>query len=490
MPHPAIRRALVAAVLTATAACANAQATYLTINPEAVNPLVMAAAISAGAIAPVADPPGTVPPALVQDYGRASAGSIPIYLTPPSAPGEIQIADVDLRMSILYVTDQAAKAILGGSTNMRNLPWLFRQEPSNSAGDAALGGNGTQRMWKISGSALAAKPTAAAMADMLKAAVNRRCVTPAEVNTCGANLVGVDEIGASFGTAPGESDEESPGALLRKAMTSLARQEFRPGVSYANRVHFYLAPGVITSISGGLGPKRTLGAYGKETRRNYSQVMSAMSRAGGVWLEMYHYPGRGKPRTPFTGAEWRDVPTRVATFMQEHTTGSRNPLDYMHFVLTDTPGAPPPTREPCRAPVSAGASSNSMVSDPGSFLDLLPECPAAPPPPCPVLQPKVGGAGSTSREARETSIMPNVPGSGGSGILNNARSSLSSVIMLRPINLAVLAPDDSGMTCQWMRAQGSTINTRILANGPGAFKVTGTEAEIFGQWFRTFFIVG
>ncbi|MFM9018184.1 MAG: hypothetical protein ACKORG_01960 [Actinomycetota bacterium] len=490
MPRPAIRLALAAALVTATAACANAQTTKVALNPELVNPVVTSAAIVSGAISPYPDPSGMVPPPIVPDYWTVPSGAFPIAVTPPSAPVEIEIADVDLRMSILYVTDQAAKAILGGSTNMRNLPWLFRQEPSNSAGDAALGGNGTQRMWKISGSALAAKPTAAAMAAMLKAAVDRRCVTPAGVNTCGANLVGVDEIGASFGTAPGESDAGTPGALLKEAMTSLAKKEFSPGVSYANRVHFYLAPGVITSISAGLGPMRTLGANGKEMRRDYSQVMSAMSRAGGVWLEMYHYPERGKPRTPFTGAEWRDVPTRVATFLQDRTTGSRDPLNYMHFVLTDTPGAPPPAPEVCRAPVSSGASPNSVVADPDNILNPLPECPAAPPPPCPVLQPKVGSAGSTSREARETSILPGLLGPGSLGILNNAQSSLFSVVILRPISLAVLAPDDSGMTCQWKRAQGSTINTRILANGPAAFKVTGTEAEIFGQQFRQFFIVG
>ena len=46
------------------------------------------------------------------------------------------------------------------------------------------------------------------------------------------------------------------------------------------------------------------------------------------------------------------------------------------------------------------------------------------------------------------------------------------------------------MTCQWKRAQGSDVNTRILANGPAAFKVTGSEARIFGEQFRQFFIVG
>jgi hypothetical protein len=45
------------------------------------------------------------------------------------------------------------------------------------------------------------------------------------------------------------------------------------------------------------------------------------------------------------------------------------------------------------------------------------------------------------------------------------------------------------MACQWQRAQTGDVNLRILMNGPAAFRATGTEAIVFGQLFRQFFIV-
>ncbi len=494
-----MRRPLIA--LAATAAIIGAAAPAFGsprpgIDPGLINPVVVTSSLVSGAIVPSITTDGTVPTP-PEDFWMSSSGYLPILTTPPDDPPEIVMPDVQERMSILYVTDPAAKEILGSSTGMRELPWLFRQEPSNSAGDAALAGGGTQRMWKVSGSALAAKPTADAMAAMLKAAVDRRCVTPAGVNTCGANRVGVDEIGAVFGTPAGESEAGSPGERLKNAMIALAKKPFQPGVSYASRIHFYVAPGVSTSISAGLGPNRTLGENGKEMRRNYSQVMSAMSRAGGVWLEMYNYPERGKARQPFSGADWRDVPTRFAAFLKERTTGDRNPLNYLHFVLTDTPGAPTPAPEPCVDRPAAGASPNSLMpGDASSSLDALPTCPASPPPPCPVLKP----AGANERFAETARIeRARMRRSGRPGprprpvvtpITNSASEALVPTTPAPTVRLAVLAPDDSGMTCQWKRAQGSDVNTRILANGPAAFKVTGSEARIFGEQFRQFFIVG
>lgn len=467
------------------------------IDPALINPVVVTSSLVSGALVPTGITTDGTAPTPPVDFWNAVSGYLPLLTTPPADPPEIVMPDVQNRMSILYVTDPAAKEILESSTGMRELPWLFRQEPSNSAGDAALAGGGTQRMWKVSGSALAAKPTADAMAAMLKAAVDRRCVTPAGVNTCGANLVGVDEIGSAFGTAPGEPDAGTPGERLKNAMISLAKKSFKPGESYASRIHFYVAPGVSTSISAGLGPNRTLGENGKEMRRNYSQVMSAMSRAGGVWLEMYNYPERGKARQPFSGADWRDVPTRFAAFLRERTTGDRDPLNYLHFVLTDTPGAPAPAPERCVDKPSSGASPNSVTpGDANSSLDALPACPASPPPPCPVLKP--AGANErfaeTARIERARMTRSSRPGPRPrpvvTPITNSASQALVPTSPIPTVRLAVLAPDDSGMTCQWKRAQGSDVNTRILANGPAAFKVTGSEARIFGEQFRQFFIVG
>ena len=240
-----MRRSLIAitaaAILGATCSAALGTA-KLAVNPELVNPVVASAALNSGVISAVGNPGNPTPP-VPENFWRAASGGLPVLTTPPSEPPEILIADVQRRMSILYVTDPAAREILGTSQRMRELPWLFRQEPSNSAGAAALAGGGAQRMTKVNGAALAAKGSADAMRAMLKSAVDRTCTTPAGATTCAARLVGVDEIGSVFGTAPGASDSGTPGARLKTAMESLSRLEFQPGVSYASRIHFYVAPG-------------------------------------------------------------------------------------------------------------------------------------------------------------------------------------------------------------------------------------------------------
>jgi len=485
------------------AACSTAFATTrVVVNPELVNPVVVSSGFLSGAITVSPTPfsgvdPVTPTPPVPPNYLTYITGSVPVFTTPPSEPPEIVVADVQQRMSILYITDPAAKVILGSSTSMRELPWLFRQEPSNSGGDAALAGNGTQRMWKVSGANLAKKPTAAAMASMLKNAVDHTCVTPAGVNTCGAHRVGVDEIGAAFGTAPGESDAGTPGERLKNAMIMLAKQQYAPGESYASRIHFYVAPGVSTSISAGLGTARTLGRNGVELRRDYSQAMAAMSRAGGVWLEMYHYPTRGRARTPFTAAEWRDVPTDFAAFLRQQSPSSRNPLNYLHFVMTETRGSDEPAGQSCVVRPDGGSIPNarrmSIVVDTDlqtviPTLESLPMCPPAPPV-CPVMSPASHGM-SLAMGARRLPAVRDLNNQQAPGITRLGRSGLYETILRGGVSLTIFAPTPSSMSCQWLRAQTGDVNTRILANGPAAFKVTGTEAEVYGQMFRQFFIVG
>jgi hypothetical protein len=483
--------AITAAAILGVACSTSLGTSRLAVNPELVNPVVVTSSFASGALGPV-NPPAGAPPTPPSEFWNAPSGLLPVLTSPPSEPPEIVMADVDQRMSILYVTDPGAKAILGSSTGMRELPWLFRQEPSNSRGEAALAGGGAQRMWKVSGANLAKQPSGDAMAAMLKAAVDRSCTTPAGVNTCAARMVGVDEIGAAFGTAPGEDDAGTPGARLKAAMISLARKQFRPGESYASRIHFYVAPGVSTSISAGLGLQRTLGRNGVDMRRDYSQAVAAMSRAGGVWLEMYHYPQRGRARTPFTAAEWRDVPSRFAAFLREKSPTDRNPLNYLHFVMTETAGGDEPPGPSCRARAASGAGQNAVPNsvNSDSILDLItimPVCPPTPPA-CPTLAPA----------SREMSLLPGprfrpvvdpnrqqVP-----NIQKIAGNSIFDTKILGIMNITVITPTASGMTCQWQRAQTGAVNVRILANGPAAFKVTGTEAEVFGKQFRQFFIVG
>ncbi len=434
-----------------------------------------------------------------------SSGTVIVLRTPPKVAPTLTAVQLASRMSILYVTDPGARTVLAQSTGMRALPWLFRQEPSNSVGAAARGGAGAQRMTKVSGANLAKEARrvvgARAAFDFLKRAVDRTCTTPGGVNTCGAHLVGVDEIGAAFGAAPGDPRNMAAGNLLG-AMRALKALSWPGGGSYASRIHFYVAPGVSTAISAGRGDSRTLGENGQAMFRDYSDVTAAMALAGGVWLEMYHYPTRGSARTPFTAAEWRDVPTRFATFLGEQTTGSpiRSPLDYLHFVMTETAGADLKSRIVCtRTPTGSSASHSNFV--PGNItldtlfqntLDVLTPCMPTDTV-CTSLAPTGAAAMEvagrrrhqrpTSRELAMTNTL-NI-----TNITNIANETLIPLTITNPAEFAVNQPTKSGVMCQWQRAQTGTVNTRILANGPAAFKVTGTEADVFGQQFRQFFMV-
>lgn len=266
-------------------------------------------------------------------------------------------------MTILYVTDPGARAIFSGANRgnavdpMQASPWVFRQEPSGSAGDAALAGGG-QRMTKISGRALFRQNSILAMHEMLRKAIDRDCVTPAGVNTCGAHRVGVDEIGTEWGDLP--NSRKKPGARqsrsLRLALGQLAESPHPEGGTYADRVHLYIAPGVSTAIEKGMGPDRTLGRDRKPHFRNYSELAKALPRAGGIWLEMYHYPTRGKPRESFTVAEWGQVPMDFASFIRSKAPTSR-PSNRMHFVMTQTKKNLCPTSKITTPIVGAGAES-------------------------------------------------------------------------------------------------------------------------------------
>ena len=244
-------------------------------------------------------------------------------------------------MTILYVSDAGAKAIFSGANRgdatvpMQTLPWVFRQEPSSSAGGAALASN-DRRMTKVSGRALFRQTSSADMFEMLRAAVEKECVTPAGVNTCGAHRVGVDEIGTEWGDLPGAAQiGASKSRMLRVALQSLELFLRPDGGTYADRIDLYIAPGVSTAIEKGLGPNRTLGRDRKPHFRNYTELAKALPYAGGIWLEMYHYPTRGKPRESFTVAEWGQVPMDVAAFIRSKAPGSR-PSERMHFVMTQT----------------------------------------------------------------------------------------------------------------------------------------------------------
>ncbi|MBL6633885.1 MAG: hypothetical protein ISP32_05775 [Thermoleophilia bacterium] len=371
------------------------------------------------------------------------------------------------RMSLLYETDDGVRRILGGSPAMQSLPWLFRIEPSTSGPGARLGAGNDQRMVKVSGAALAGQPTAEAMAAMLRGAINRTCTTPAGVSTCTAHRVAIDEIDSRYGGRNGQRGVV--GMRLRQAMVSLSRQQSRWGGSYASRVQFVVAPGPATSVAAGYGPNRSLGRNGLPIRRNYRDAFAAMSLGGGVWIQMYHY-SRTAGLTGFTAAEWRDVPTGVASFLRA-VRSTRNPLAYLHVVLTTTPGDGPPPGAPC---------STSGVPG-GPTTPGVPACVPAPPS-CAVLPwvyrtsfPAYGRA-LVSARAREDAF-----------IQRRAEALLTTVDPGAP--QVINQPQPSPMACQWDRAQGSAANVRVLMNGPAAYRLDGDQAVTWGVLFRQFFLI-
>ena len=445
-------------------------------------------ALPAVGVAVISDSAGVSPPSVLSDLltsytginglnnANMFAGQALVLTTPPNIKPSFTSATVTNRMSILYATDPSVRDILAGSSQMPGLPWLFRQEPSNSGPGARLGVDNSQRMTKLNGASLA-KMTSSQMFDALWKGVNRSCVTPAGINTCPAHLVAVDEIGAAFGRVEGDQGVNVPGYRLKSAMETLAQIQSPWGGSYASRIHFYLAPGVSTAIAAGKGPAHNLGADGKVHWPDYSSVIDAFTTAGGVWLEMYHYPTRGSARTPFTSTEWRTVPTAVAAFMAER--GIEYPLQSLHFVMTETAGNDLVSSGQCLAERVAGDSKEhaNRVGASATAIDF------------PACGPRVNVCISSraSNERHSEMSMRGVTPSMNNVIRGAANQIIpvDSGIQEFPVQQA----SPSGMACQWQRAQTGDVNLRILMNGPAAFRATGTEAIVFGQLFRQFFIV-
>ena len=311
---------------------------------------------------------------LASDPGAVNGDLVNVVTAPGQAPALVSFP-VTRRMTVLYDTDAGVAATLGPSTAMRALPWIFRQEPSSSEPLAALGNNTSQRMVKVKAAELALQPSADAMAQVLREAVDRRCVTPAGVNTCGAHMASIDELTQAFSQSPSSTapNPNNPGVRLAKAMRSLQRDQSPWGGTYASRIHIYIAPGVSTSIAAGRGQFRTRGRDGKNHFRNYAWAVRALSRAGGAWLEMYHF--RNTPtKTAFTPKEWRDVPTAVATFMQEQSP-TTNPLNSLHLMMADaapTVGCPILPPGPDTAVTRRARNDIRVLTTPGP-IDVEPD---------------------------------------------------------------------------------------------------------------------
>jgi hypothetical protein len=197
------------------------------------------------------------------------------------------------------------------------------------------------------------------MAGLIRARIDAGC----GAFGCASNLVAIDEIGAEFSDGPpprvrGRAfrsraaarragrypdtvalrpvSPRSPGARLTEAMRRLAAMPWPGGGSYADRVHFYLAPTVTTSIGKGQGRNQNLGRDGKPHFTTWRGVMPGLALSGGIWLEMYHGKAVGSGRDPFMAVEWRRYPRDVVSVFRSFG-GSP---DRVHFMIANTPVMP------------------------------------------------------------------------------------------------------------------------------------------------------
>ncbi len=232
-------------------------------------------------------------------------------------------------MSIIYDdnSDGSVTTIIRGDATTPGLGpdrGAFRQEPSV---DHLLGGDAdaANRLAKVSAGELTGG-SPAQIAAVLAREIDGSCA-PAG---CASGLVAVDEVTGKF------ADGTAAGRNLRDGMALLAQRPYRGGGTYADRVHFYLGPGVVTAIGYGLGPDHDLGRNGITRRTGYVTVMEGLARAGGVWLEMY------RPGTSGAGAihtlersAWETGPRDIAQMLARFG-GS---LDRIHFLMGN-PGVP------------------------------------------------------------------------------------------------------------------------------------------------------
>ena len=127
-----------------------------------------------------------------------------------------------------------------------------------------------------------------------------------------------------------------PGYELSRAIEILAATPYRGGGSYAERIHFFIAPGVVTSIGVGRGPYQNLGRDGRPHFRSHEGVRRALQLSGGLWIEMYHYDHGGRGRYPFNTYEWQVYPNRFALYVSGlgSTRVDSAMRDKIHFQIT------------------------------------------------------------------------------------------------------------------------------------------------------------
>ena len=267
-------------------------------------------------------------------------------------------------MIVLYASPETNRAIVKPGT-ADALPVdgrLFVQEPNPGhlfGGDA----DKAYRLSGVSGKALLEAGSAQAMASLLKSKIDMNdCVfSPWGAAGCQSHLVFVDEIDFRFAEKapnlntpawrgrqhvnepkprfPNYIPRSKPGHAgyeLNQAMTILAGIPYPAGGTYAERVHFYIAPGVVTSIGVGRGKFHNLGRDSRPHFRSHEGLRGALQKAGGVWLEMYHFNVASRTKYPFNTYEWSVYPWRFSLWLSGigMTTPDPAMVGKLHFVMS------------------------------------------------------------------------------------------------------------------------------------------------------------
>jgi hypothetical protein len=248
-----------------------------------------------------------------------------------SGPPAVQAAPA--RTSLVYERGLAPLRVLTGRPDARAAePGRMIVEPS---ADTVYGAarHSRRRVAKVSARDLAGL-TALGIASTLRQAIVGGCVREGRDFGCESHMVVVDEIDARF------ADGRVPGRSLAAAMGILDVASPYGG-TYAGHVHFYVAPGVVTSIGAGRGPNQNLGRDGKPHFRTWRAAMGGLVRGGGIWLEMYHGQRLGDGYQPFSAGEWRRYPADVLRLFRARGGDPGR----VHFVMSNTPVVPGGARE-------------------------------------------------------------------------------------------------------------------------------------------------
>lgn len=306
-------------------------------------------------------------------------------------------------MIMLYATPETNRKIVkpGAADALPIDGRVFVQEPNVGhlfADDA----DRPYRVARMPAANLLAAGNADAMARLLRSQIEAPgCITaPWGDSSCMSHLVFVDEIDYRFAekapnlntrawagrTSRNQAKRKFPnyiprplpghaGNELSAAVAQLAAIPYPAGGTYADRVHFYIAPGVVSSIGVGKGKYQNLGRDRRPHFRSHEGLRGALRLAGGVWLEMYHFDQAAKTRRPFNTSEWAAYPWRFALYMTGPGSTTADPavLGRLHFHMSNgmpknKGGAPaecsnPATPQGCQFALASNAVNTPILAN-------------------------------------------------------------------------------------------------------------------------------